>query len=87
MKRSVILEDTEGNVIRELVLSTTTPIKTFNEMLYLDKLGDGTWRLIYSESLVPDITKLKCLRIVREGNMVENEKGQMVPELIEESEV
>jgi hypothetical protein len=90
MKRSIILESTDGEIIRELVLSKVTTVRTHNEMFYLDKLGDGTWRLIYNEALIPDITRLSSLRIVRDNGAVLTSKGIVRPEdpeLIEESEV
>jgi hypothetical protein len=86
MKRSIILESNDGKVIRELELSKVTTVKTYNEMFYLDKLGDGTWRLIYNEALIPDITRLSSLRIVRDNGAVRPEWPDG-PELVEESEV
>lgn len=68
MRRSIILEDLDGKVIEKLALSEITSVKTHTQMFYLDKLSDGTWRLLYSEGLVPDITKLHCLKIVKEDD-------------------
>jgi hypothetical protein len=93
MKRSIILESNDGKVIRELELSKVTTVKTYNEMFYLDKLGDGTWRLIYNAALIPDIKRLSSLHIVRDNGAVLTSKGIVRPEwpedpeLIEESEV
>lgn len=69
MKRSIVLEGIDGEVIKELILSKATTVRTNSQMFYLDKLKDDTWRLIYNEALIPDITKLGCLRIVREDDI------------------
>lgn len=86
MKRSIILESNDGKVIRELELSKVTTVRTHSQMFYLDKLSDGTWRLIYNEELIPDITRLSALRIVRDNGAVRPEWPDG-PELVEESEV
>ena len=50
----------------DLVLSKVTSVKTENEMIHLDKLKDGTWRLIYNENMIPDFTKIVNFEIIRE---------------------
>jgi hypothetical protein len=62
MKRAVKINGLD----MELVLSKVTSVKTENEMIHLDKMRDGTWRLIYNENMIPDFTKVKSLEIVRE---------------------
>jgi len=37
-------------------------------MLHLDKLDDGTWRLIYNENLIEDFSKVKSFKIIRENS-------------------
>lgn len=54
-----------------LELSKATAIKTDKQMIHLDQLGDGTWRLIYNGNLVPDFTKVKSLKIIREDDFAE----------------
>jgi hypothetical protein len=61
-KRSILIEG-QGT---ELELSKVTLVRTDKQMLHLDQLPDGTWRLIYNEALIPDITKVNALRILRE---------------------
>jgi hypothetical protein len=62
-KRSIRI----SGINKELNLSKVTVIKQVGpEMIHLDKLADGTWRLIYSESTIPDITQVSSLDIVRE---------------------
>ena len=62
MKRYIRLD----GIDKELVLSKIASIKVDKKMIYLDELQDGTWRLNYTDSLIPDISKLKGLTIVRE---------------------
>lgn len=50
----------------ELPLSKATAVKTEKQMIHLDQLPDGTWRLIYNSNLIPDFTQVKSLTIVRE---------------------
>jgi hypothetical protein len=50
----------------ELVLSKVTSVNTQKQMIYLDQLSDGTWRLIYNENLIPDFTKVRSFEIIRE---------------------
>lgn len=62
MKRAVLLD----GLGTELVLSKVTAVKTDKQMIHLDQLEDGTWRLIYNSNLIPDFTLLKSMTIVRE---------------------
>lgn len=62
MKRSIKLDGLE----KELVLSKATAVRTDKQMIHLDQLPDGTWRLIYNANLIPDFTKLNSMIIVRE---------------------
>lgn len=62
MKRIIKIEGTDI----ELELSKATAIKTSKSMIHLDKLDDGTWRLIYDGNLIPDFTKVDCLKVIRE---------------------
>ena len=50
-----------------LELSKVTSIrKTQAKMIHLDQLNDGSWRLIYHEDIIPDLAKVKSLKIIRE---------------------
>ena len=49
-----------------LELSKATAIKTDKNMIHLDQLDDGTWRLIYNGNLIPDFAEVKSLKIIRE---------------------
>lgn len=55
---------------KELELSKVTAVKTEKNMIHLDQLPDGTWRLIYNGFLIPDITKLEALKILREDDAI-----------------
>jgi len=65
MKRVIRINFSDGTY-KELNLSKATSVKTKNEMLYLDKLNDGSWRLIWNEQLIEDFSKVKNLEIIRE---------------------
>ena len=62
MRRAIRIDGTEI----ELELSKATAVKTTKQMIHLDQLPDGTWRLIYNSNLIPDFTKVKAFTIVRE---------------------
>jgi hypothetical protein len=62
MKRSILIEGLD----KELILSKATSVKTEKEMIHLDKLSDGSWRLIYNENLIPDFSKVISLKVIRE---------------------
>lgn len=49
-----------------LELSKATAVRTDKQMIHLDQLKDGTWRLIYNENLIPDFSAVESLRIIRE---------------------
>lgn len=48
--------------VSKLVAIKTDSINVF----HLDKLKDGTWKLTYNSNMIPDLTKVECLKIVRE---------------------
>jgi len=62
MKRSIIIE----GIDKELKLSKVVEIDTKIKMINLEKLSNGTWRLIYSKSIIDDISKVKGFKIIRE---------------------
>jgi hypothetical protein len=51
-------------------VSKVTLLKTGKKykksMIHLDKLDNGTWRLIYSEDVIPELDKIDSFEIVRE---------------------
>jgi hypothetical protein len=65
MKRTIRINFNDGT-FTDLELSKATSVRTKNEMLYLDKLNDGSWRLIWNESLINDFSKVINLEIIRE---------------------
>lgn len=60
--RAIEVEGTE----HVLVLSKATAVKTNQNMIHLDQLPDGTWRLIYNGNMIPDFTKVIGLKILRD---------------------
>jgi hypothetical protein len=66
MKRAIVIKFTDGTE-KELVLSKAAQIHSLNcGTLNLDQLKDGTWRLIWSNGLIDDFTKVKGFEIRRE---------------------
>lgn len=66
-KRKIRIEFMDGSNT-DLELSKATSVNTKQQMLHLDKLNDGTWRLIYNEELIPDFSKIVGFKVVREGD-------------------
>ena len=64
MKRAIRLE----GLGQELVLSKATALKTTKNMIHLDQLNDGTWRLVFNDNMIPDFSKLTAMVIVREDD-------------------
>lgn len=56
----------DGTQPIDLELSKATEISTSLQTINLEKLKDGTWRLIYSKDLIDDFSKLQSMEIVRE---------------------
>lgn len=50
----------------ELELSKVTSVRTKLQLIHFDQLRDGSWRLIYNENLIPDFSKVRSLKIIRE---------------------
>ena len=65
MKRSVIIKFKDGTE-KELVLSKATAMHMAAGMIHLNKLSDGTWRLIFSDDVVKDFSTVESLHIHRE---------------------
>lgn len=49
----------------DLELSKVVSVKIKKRMINIEELDDGTWRLIYTDSMIPDFTKLEAFEIVR----------------------
>lgn len=62
VRRAIEIEGTE----LVLELSKATAINVDKKMIHLDELEDGTYRLIFSKSLIDDFSKIKSLKIIRE---------------------
>lgn len=62
LRRAIEIEGTE----LVLELSKATSIGVDKKMIHLDELEDGTYRLIFSKSLIDDFSKIKSLKIIRE---------------------
>lgn len=64
--RALVVELEDGSEMR-LQLSRATMVRSAKQMIHLDRLDDGTWRLIWSGGTIPDFTTVKNLRMEREG--------------------
>lgn len=62
MRRAIKIEGTD----LVLEISKVTSVKVSKNMIHIDQLADGTWRLIYNENMIPDFTKIKALSVIRE---------------------
>lgn len=51
-----------------LELTKVTAVKTNKNMIHLDQLPDGTWRLIYNGNMIEDFSKIESMNIIREGD-------------------
>lgn len=49
----------------ELELEKVTMIRTPKQMIVLEQMPSGGWRLTYSDGVIPDITKVEALRFIR----------------------
>lgn len=66
-RRFIEIKDEDGNILNTLELSRVTSVRTQKEMIHLDKLNDDTWRLIYNEETINDISNVFSLDIKREN--------------------
>jgi hypothetical protein len=62
MKRAIKINGTD--IV--LQLSKATAIKTKKNMIHFDELDNGTWRIIYNGTMIPDFTKITNFEIIRE---------------------
>lgn len=61
-RRAIEIEGTNET----LELSKVTGVRTDKNMIHLDQLKDGTWRLIYNSKMLPDFAEVLSLKIIRE---------------------
>jgi len=64
IKRSINIKFKDGTV-KKLPLSKAAKINTDKEVIEISKLRDGTYRLLFSSSLIDDFTKVECLEVER----------------------
>lgn len=62
MKRSIRI----NGIDKEIELGTVVSIKSSQNMIYLEEMKNGKWRLLYNENMIPDFSKVKSLEIIRE---------------------
>lgn len=64
--RSIVLKGIDV----ELKLSIVTAVRVRPNLLHLDKLQDGTWRMTYNVNTIPDFTKVTSLTMVHEEDVL-----------------
>ena len=65
MKRIIRINRKDGT-FTDLELSRAVSVKTSKKTINLEELPDGSWRMIWNESLIPDFTQVANLEIIRE---------------------
>lgn len=55
--------DKELNITK----ATQVNISKDKDFIYLDKLPDGNWRLVYTSNIIEDFSKIKSFDIIREN--------------------
>ena len=65
-KRAMRLHKMDGTFI-DLEITRAASVDTKQSMINLDKLADGTWRLIWDKNLMEEFTEFKSLEMIREA--------------------
>jgi len=65
MRRYIRICFEDGNYV-DLEIAKAASIKTKKQMINLEKMEDGNWRLIYSQDTIPDFSKVKSFEVIRE---------------------
>jgi hypothetical protein len=65
-KRTLRIHTCDGEI--DLVISKAAKIKVPKRFLELSENEDGTFRLLFSESLISDFSKVSSIEMVREGD-------------------
>jgi hypothetical protein len=64
-KRTMRLIKMDGSFI-DMDITIATSVDTNKSMINLDKLEDGTWRLIWDSNILEEFTEFKSLEMIRE---------------------
>jgi hypothetical protein len=70
IKRSIEIDFEDGST-KELELGKVVAMKSTNDntsgKIYLEQMPNGKWRLLYTEDVIEDFTKVKGFNVVREN--------------------
>lgn len=66
MKRSLMIEYNDNQEPKELEITKAASVNTDSEFIHIEKMKDGKWRLLFSESLIEDFSKIKAFTMLRE---------------------
>ena len=58
VRRAIKIKGTD----QVLELSKVTAVRTAKNMIHLDQLPDGTWRLIYNSTMIPDFKEVEAFK-------------------------
>ena len=65
VKRTIRINGTD----KELEISKSACLKGVEkQMIHLDQLPDGTWRIVYTENTIADLTDVTSFEIIREDD-------------------
>lgn len=65
-KRTMRLHKMDGTFI-DLNITRAASVDTKHSMINLDKLEDGTWRLIWDKNLMEEFSEFKNLEMIRDN--------------------
>lgn len=65
MRRAVEIKFMDGTS-RVLELGKATSLKTDLGMIHLERMPDDKWRLLWSEDIVDEFSKIKSFEMIRE---------------------
>jgi hypothetical protein len=70
VKRSIEIDFEDGST-KELEIGKVVAMHGTSEAtsgkIYLEQMKDGKWRLLYTEDVIEDFTKVKGFNVVREN--------------------
>lgn len=65
INRKFRLNKVDGTYI-DLNITKAASVDTKQSMINIDKLNDGTWRLIWDKNLMKEFTEFKSLEMIRD---------------------
>lgn len=66
MKRKIRINKIDGSY-EDLNVTIATKVKVTEQMIHIDQLKSGDWRLIFTSPTIEEFSKIKNFEIIREG--------------------